>query len=342
MLLVNNVSLDINTPKFLMHAAWNKGIYIADFVFPWFLFCIGVAIPFSFASYSKKGLPGRQYIFKVLKRTIILIGLGCLLTSSIVRQPVFYLDVLQLIGLAYMVGALLYFLPGYARLIIAFVFLTAYWAIIKFVPIPGIGVGIFEENTNILKHFNEVYLLPLHLKGLTSVIPTASLVLIATYVGDFLKNPKANIIKKTLLLLSGGVILISIGTLWNIHLPYNKPYWTSSYILVMAGSAIFILLLLHLIIDVVGFKIWSFPFVVFGSNAIFAYVAPILFKVWIFQGWYVVDKAGSKVVLSQWFLNFFINHWGKIAGGWLYTISYIVFWWLVCLIMYRKKIFLKV
>ena len=83
----------------------------ADLIFPWFLLIVGVAIPFSTASARKKGLSLWRYDLKVLGRVLALVFLGCLIDSSIAKQPLFDLNVLQLIGLAYGVGSLLYALP---------------------------------------------------------------------------------------------------------------------------------------------------------------------------------------------------------------------------------------
>ena len=49
MLLVNNISLDEDTPKTLTHAEWSGAVHVADLVFPWFLFAVGVAIPLAMA-----------------------------------------------------------------------------------------------------------------------------------------------------------------------------------------------------------------------------------------------------------------------------------------------------
>lgn len=125
MLLVNNTALDTATPIQLTHAPWNGGIRLADLVFPWFLFCVGVAIPFASASFAKRGLPVWRYDLKALSRAVLLILLGCLIDSSLAKHPILDLGVLQIIGLAYLVGALLYELPSLRRGLLAALFLVA-------------------------------------------------------------------------------------------------------------------------------------------------------------------------------------------------------------------------
>ena len=277
MLLVNNIALDVFTPTELTHAPWNGGIRLADLVFPWFLFCVGTAIPFSSASFHRNGLPTWRYALKAVGRAASLIVLGCIVDSSIYKHFVLGLGVLQLIGLAYLVGALLYELPSWSRLTIAAAFLVGYWAAIMCIPTPA-GVGVFQEQQNLILHVNNRYLASLHLAGLLSVIPTAALVLIGTSIGEVLRRPDVSGARKAITLGISGVALIAVGLLWNLHLPFNKAVWTSSYILFTAGTASLILGAFFFVIDARGWRWWAYPLVVFGSNAILAYVAPILIK----------------------------------------------------------------
>lgn len=340
MLLVNNVALDTATPKYLTHAGWNQGINFADLVFPWFLLIVGVAIPFAVASNKKKGLTTWGYIVKAFSRAVILVLLGCLIDSSLARQPVFDLGVLQIIGLAYLVGALVYELPLAGRLVLAIILLTAHWAAIRFVPVPGLGTGVLDDGHNFVDHLNQVYLQPLHLSGLVSVVPTSALVMLGTIIGDLLRRDDWTYLRKSVFIIAGSLALLGAGWVWSLDLPFNKAMWTASYILFTAGLGAALLGLFYLLIDVRGWKSPAFPLVVLGSNAIFAYVAPILLKLYILQVWTWPD--GSELSIQQAFLNFGIAHAGRIAGGWLYTFSFIVFWWLVLFQLYRKKIFMRV
>lgn len=342
MLLVNNMALDSFTPKHLTHAAWNGGANLADMVAPWFLFCVGVAIPFSAASFARSGKPAWQYDLKILRRGLLLVFLGCLIDSSLYNRPVFCLDVLQLIGLAYVVGALLYDLPFSRRMAIAALLLVAYWAFIKFVPIPGEGAGFFTQDHNLITHINRNYLSAVNLVGLFSIIPTAALVLIGSAVGDLLRRRDKDQMWTVAWLLVTGLALTIGGVVWNASLVFNKTLWTPSYILLSAGTGSLVLCLFYLIIDANRIWKWSFPLVVFGANAILAYVAPILVKVLILQKWQVSVPGHGHVTVLQRFLDVLVAHFGRLPGGWMYTIAYIAVWWLVLWQLYRRKLFLRV
>jgi predicted acyltransferase len=342
MLLVNNMALDKATPNTLTHAPWNGGVHFADFVYPWFLLIVGVAIPYSAASHRKRGLPLWRYDLKALTRAIVLVLLGCLLDSSIAKHPLFDLGVLQLIGLAYLVGALLYVLPRGARLGIAAAFLIGHWAAIRFIAVPGVGAGVFTESQNLIAYLNQTYLEPLGLAGIISVVPTSAMVLIGTAVGDVLRRESLASTRKVGYLFVGGAALAVVGWLWSLDLPFNKPVWTASYILYTAGWGAVVLGVFYVLVDVRGWRPFGYPFVVAGTNAIFAYVAPILVKVYILRGWTWTMPDGSHLPLEQAFMHLSFAHLGRIAGGWLYAISYIGFWWLILLWMHRRRILLRV
>jgi predicted acyltransferase len=339
MLLVNNAALDTSTPSHLKHAAWNEGLTFADMVFPWFLFIVGVALPYAYASFFKKERSSWQYLLKTLSRAFVLIVLGCLIDSSIAKTPVIGLDVLQLIGLAFLAGALIYTLPQAWRLSIAALLLIAHWALIVYGSAPAITRGVFTEDHNIITYINQTYLAQYHLKGLLSVIPTTALVLIGTGVGDVLRHDDIDAGDKIKYLSIIGILLAISGWLWNLSLPFNKPLWTASYILFSAGIASIILAVFYWIIDVVGWRSWAFPLKVFGMNAIVAYVAPILVKVFILQEWHI---DGTHHQMQQAILEFFTKSEGALIGGWMYTIAYIAFWWVIMFVLYKKNIFIKV
>lgn len=341
MLLVNNIALDTATPKQLAHAGWNAGLTFADMVFPWFLFIVGVAIPYSAASAQRKNVPAWLYDYRVLSRAVTLVLLGCLIDSSIARTPIFDLGVLQLIGLAYLVAALLYELPITRRLFIAGGLLVGYWAIIHFVPVPGVG-NVFTEERNIINHLNQVYLLRYNLAGLLSVIPTAALVMIGSAVGDMLRNTKASGAATVGRLLILGAVLTIVGMLWSRDLPFNKPLWTTSYVIYTAGLGTVVLAMLYLILDVNRWRWWAWPFAILGMNAIFVYVVPILVKLYILSDWYVKIEDGSKLPLGVALMHYWFVALGRIGGGWAYTISYIVFWWLIAVWLWHRKIFVRV
>ena len=336
MLLVNNVALDNATPAMLLHAPWGGGVRLADLVFPWFLFATGLSIPFAFSSLQRRKPGFTNWVWKVVQRALWLFALGCLVSSAVARVLVISLGVLQLIGLAFLVAALLQPMPVKWRLSSAAALLVGYWAALRFLAVPGAAIGTFEESQNLVRHLNTTYFEPIGLRGLPSVIPTAALVMIASWVGELTRGSSRTRFK-VLGLIALGATLAAAGLLWDRDLEMNKTVWTPSYILFTAGLGTALIGLLTWL-ETLRFRAWSFVFVVFGSNALIAYIAPILVKVWLLRS----IKVGPDMNLQDTWLGWLKQMTNPVMGGWLYTLIYIALTWLFLLILYRRKLFLRV
>jgi len=319
MLLVNNLAEAPQTVSQLRHAEWGSGIHLADLAFPWFLLCVGVAIPFSAAGFARRGESKRQFYLRILRRTAILLALGAILDMSWDHKLVFFtVGVLQTIAISYALAALLYNLAGRWRLLVAGVCLVGYWAAIKLLPIPGVGAGVFTEDRNLILYLNRTYLGHVGLWNLPRIVPTTALTLIGTAVGDLLRREYTDPRRKSAALALLGVVFVAGGYIWSLSLPFNKPVWTPSYVLLAAGLGTLLLGLVYLVVDIWRWRWWAFPLIVFGSNAVLAYVVPILVKTLILNP--------LDVSIVQWFR----------------LTSFVVFWWLVLWLLHRKKIFLRV
>jgi predicted acyltransferase len=311
-------------------------------IFPWFLFIVGVALPFSAASFWKRNPQATllQFTLKAAKRAALLVFLGILIDCSIHKRVHIGMNVLQLIGLAYFAGALLYETPRKVRYAVAAACLVVYWALIRFVPVPGVGVPVFEQDSNIINSINGA-LRPYHLAGILSVIPTAALVIIGTAFGDMFRNSDLAPAKKLQWLFVAGAALAAAGLLWHLDLEMSKYVWTPSYILFAGGLGAIVLGIFYFVMDMRGWTAWAFPFVVYGMNAITAYFISIMVRIHTVQEW-SMTYAGEKVTLWKAWQLFWFDTAGVYYGGWLFTISYVFFWFLVLLWMYRKRIFWRV
>jgi predicted acyltransferase len=342
MLLVNNKALGPATPHQLTHAGWGEGVHFADLVFPWFLFIVGVAIPYAAASRRSRGMTWRCYHLAVLGRAGALVLLGCLINSSYARRPLFDLGVLQLIGLAYLVGTFLYPLPSKPRLAVAAALMVTHWAVIRFVPIPGADAGVFTREQNVIAYLDRVYLEPYSLAGIISLATISALVLMGTAAGDFLRRESYPPVRKAGLLLLAGAGLAVGGWLWSLDLEFSKQLWSAPFVVLSAGSSLLLLGLLYLLIDVKGWRAWAFPLVVTGRNAIFVFVGSMLVNLHILREWHWAVHGGATLPLEEAIKRTLFAQAGRVPGGFLYTFGYIFAWWLVLLWMYRKRVFLRV
>lgn len=327
MLFVNNQAIP-HAPAWLGHAPFARGIYLADWVFPWFLLAMGVAIPFSRQSFLRSGKPGWVYEVRVLRRVGLLFLLGLDLTSLSAGQPVFTLDILQIIALAYWLGAWLYDLPPLRRGLLSLLLLLSYEAALLFLPVPGVGRGVYTEEANLIHHLNATYLAPLGLRGLLSVIPTGALVLFGTLVGDALGRGGRGIYPLAWAALTLGLAL-------RIGLPFDKTYWTPPYILVTAGVGALLLGLLQSLDAKPPRGLEAVR--ALGANPLLAYVLPVAFKLGILMRLRLGEES-----LQDRLLSLLAQTMGPLWAGWAFTLGYICLWWGVMYLFYRRGIFLKV
>jgi predicted acyltransferase len=342
MLLVNNTAVGENTPIQLVHASFGMPIHFADLVFPWFLLVLGMAIPFSAASCRKRGGNIFSWLTRTARRVALLVLLGCLIDSALAKRPTFDLGVLQLLGLAYGVGAILYLFPAILRALVAALLLLAHWSLFLYFPIPGHPAGVFTETLNAVTVINESFLNPLHLRGLVSVIPTGALALIGSIAGDVLRQNEGKAQTRVMALFGMGTALALAGWAWSGVFAFSKDFWSGSYILFSGGLGLMVLSLFHLLVDIGGLKRWCFPLRVFGANALFSYVTPIMVKLLVLKEWHWTVAPGLDLPLDQAFLLALRGSFGALTGGWIYTGVYIGAWWTVAWILYRRGMFIRV
>lgn len=360
MILVNNPgSWDHIYPP-LEHAEWH-GCTPTDLVFPFFLFIVGVAMPFSLAKYTPENRPTPQVYTRIIRRGLILFALGLLLTLSTMLLDLLFkgialdfstiriMGVLQRIGLAYVIAALAVLkLPQRGLWIFAGVVLMAYWVAMQLIPVPGYGAGNLTAEGNLGGYIDSILLGKKHLykggpfdpEGLFSTLPSVVNVLIGYFTGLWLK--KQPVKNQTSINLSiVGLAFLVIGKLWDFVFPINKALWTSSYVVYTGGWALLVLALCYQLIEVRGLKRWGFPLEVMGLNAIFLFVGSgllgrLLMKTPIGNG---TDAISVKTWIYQ---NWFSGWAGDLNGSLLFAIANIILWWVILYGMYRRCWFLKI
>ena len=143
-------------------------------------------------------------------------------------------------------------------------------------PHPGHDAGILTPDLNLARYVDEQVLgrlngCPLAPTVLSSMAVASSL-LLGIMAGHILRL-QATSSRKLQYLVLAGLGSLALGWLWSYWFMMVKWLWTSSYALWMAGWSFLLLALFYFLIDVKGWRLWAFPFVVIGSNAILAYVA---------------------------------------------------------------------
>jgi predicted acyltransferase len=364
MIMVNNTGGEGAWTE-MRHADWN-GFTATDLVFPTFLFVVGVSAVFSIEARLKRGDSRGKLAWHSLRRAVVLFLMGIFVNGF----PHYHLahlrfyGVLQRIAVCYLIVSLLYLWDRrvWTKVALLFCVLVGYWILVRWVPVPGAGVPghdipFLDKDQNIVAWLDR-QLMPGHLyedppahnlrdpEGLLSDIPALGTTLLGLLAGLWLSGKRAA--KANMLGLAiGAAACLATGYLWSIWFPLNKKMWTSSYVLVSAGWSLLLFALVYWAVEQRGWgkSGWSkrllWPWLVFGSNAIVAYIISDLLEGAI--GLVPFTASGHRYdALSYLYDQVFVPIGDP---GWR-ALSYSVFYAMVCFLpvwaLYRRKIFVKV
>jgi predicted acyltransferase len=137
-------------------------------------------------------------------------------------------------------------------------------------------------------------------------------------------------------LFAAGFIALAAGVVWSWVFPLNENLWTSSFVMVTSGLASMVLGLSIWVTDILGKSKGAWPGVVFGSNAITAYVLADILAI-IFYG---INFGGAA--LNDHFFSMATSAGiaPKLASM-IYAILFVTVNFVPVYLLYRKKIFIK-
>ncbi len=408
MVLVNNPGTWSAIYAPLKHAEWH-GITPTDYIFPFFLFIVGIAIPIALGRRLENGITSDVYR-KIFTRALLIFGLGLFLTAfplidfsnvnlpffaklitmfslaatcyfwlvdnkkltialgfiSLLTLVILYFSgfgfinfgtlripgVLQRIAVCYAIVSVLFLHTNWKQqTIIGIILLLFYWLIMTVVPVPGCEITTIDNKAcNLAAYLDRTIFTENHIwrsakvydpEGILSTIPAIVTTISGVLTGTWLSSKRADL-EKVGGILFFGVILCALGYIWQHFFPYNKPLWTSSYVIYTSGLALCFLGACYWLIDIKGYRKWSKPFVIFGVNAL---------ALFIFSGLLgrilglikVTGAEGTEINLQKWiFDTFFLSIASPINASLMFAISYILFWLFLMWLLYRRRIFIKV
>ena len=377
------------------HVAW-EGCSFWDLIQPSFMFMVGVAMPFSYASRLARGRTRWQNFGHVVFRSLVLILLGVFLSSNGSQHTVFGLvNVLTQIGLGYTFVYLLLNRGVIVQIAAIVVILAGYWLFFFLHPLPGpdfdyASVGVTKEaerlpgwrahwnkNTNAAAAFDVWFLnlfpaavisrsdsvgvlaavpgasftanLPWAALAQTSqddvpalrfafryneggyqtlnFIPSMATMIFGLMAGELLRGSRSSRVKLRYLLLGGAICLV-LGVVFSIAVcPNVKRIWTPTWAVFSAGLTFYMLAGFYWVIDIAGYRRWAFPFVVVGMNSIAMYCMAQLMKGWV--------RGTLRTHLGQ-------EIFGGIYGALWSAIAVLFVLWLICLCLYRRRIFIRI
>ncbi|HXC94633.1 MAG TPA: DUF5009 domain-containing protein [Edaphobacter sp.] len=382
MILVNDPGDWSHTFSQLDHAAWN-GFTLTDVVFPNFLFLVGAAIILSLDSRIRKGESRRTLGLHIIRRsaTIFALDLFFGLYPHFHYTHLRIFGVLTRIAVCFLVAGLICLTTQRARTLftIAASLLIGYWALMRFVPVPGYGIPthdmpILDPDGNLAAwldrhlvvilqktvHAGRLYNHTRDPEGFLSTIPAIATTLLGAVTALWLRRvdtsrdrSPGSITRSMCLngLLVAGIFSLAAGLLWNIWFPINKNLWTSSYVLFSAGWALLALAALYWLVDIHHFnetkagKWLTFPWLVFGSNAITAFCVSefiVINMIWI-KIPHSIGPNGNPVTAWYWtYHNLFAFNGSTKVTSLVFALAFVAVCFIPNWLLYRKRIFLKI
>lgn len=329
MILVNNGHS--GSFECLRHEAWN-GLSLSDFVFPFFLFIMGVSM---YVSMSKGGFQFNRSVFwKIAKRTVLLFAIGIAINwtemaldgRALLFEELRFWAVMQRIALCYFAVSIFALTCPHRWTIPTVIGILAVYAGILY---WGNGYSL-ERAANFLYRADAWFVGDSHLyhksavdpEGLVGTLSSIANVLLGFYVGKKLKESPTRAA-----VFIAGTAMTFAGFVLNYAMPYNKRIWSPSFALITSG---FCTLLLAWVAEKEKDGKASTFFMVFGRNALALYIVSELMAI-------VFGAIGiSDAIFSVWSV-IPVPQLASLA----YALTYVMMNWLIGYALYRRKIFIK-
>lgn len=352
MILVNDPGDWAHIYPPLEHSKWN-GCTPTDLIFPFFLFMVGVSIVYAMETKKQDIASHSRMILRAFRRMVTLIVISWLIqlfyhpSIAHLRIP----GVLQRIAVVYFIITVLYIKTSIKVMDWIFaIALIGYWLAMTLIPVPGVGYANLSPETNLGAWVDRSVWGVDHLwreshtwdpEGLLGTIPALGTGIFGIRVATWLKRKDRDDSVKVSWMFVYGVLAVVLALIWDLFFPINKSLWTSSFVLYTGGLATIALALCFWLIDVQGREKGTWVFVVFGMNAISAYIladiVPGLIDFW------KVNFNGHELKGTQYLYQAFIEpHFAPINASLVRAILFVILIWLLMYVFYKKKFIIKV
>lgn len=378
MLLVNDPGTWSAIYPPLEHAPWH-GWTPTDLIFPFFLFIVGITTQLSLGARRARGDDDRALVHQIIRRGALIFLVGLLINGfpfftwgSVdgIVDPSFaqrvvdrllhwrIMGVLQRIGLAYLIAALLTLRTTLRTQIVMLVaILMGYWFALTLLPVPGtgtIGATLLHSPEHTLAAWLDRLLLDWgrfgnHLwvnsrtwdpEGPFSTIPAVGTVILGSIAGRWI-GTKRPLSERLSALFGAGCLAMVVGVMWGWSFPINKSLWTSSYVLFSAGMASVTLATCMWLVDELRIRGWTKFFVVYGTNPLIAFAGSGVMARCIYSI-FTVRQDGASVPLQRWIFDSFYGSWlAPRDASLLFAITFVLFWYGILWMLHRRKLFIK-
>jgi len=314
--------------KQFTHHPWN-GLRFWDLVQPFFMFIVGVAMPFAFAKRWDRGESWGKVFRHVLKRSLILLLLGVGLHCGYNKRLVWELwNVLSQLSFTYLVAFLLMRKSVRTQILFTFSLILATELAYRFTAIPGFSEP-FVQGKNFGSFMDMVLMGKINPQGWVAIncIPTTAHTMWGVLAGQLLKSNRTPLQKFKILAIAG-ILGVVVGFALDPITPIIKRICTSSFIICTGGWCLLFLSFFYWVVDIRGGGKWLHFITIVGMNSIFIYLFIESAEKWFnpFVGIFTLGTLGSFGVVGE------IIHENVV----------IFLEWFLCYWLYKHKIFIKI
>jgi predicted acyltransferase len=316
----------------LSHHEWN-GLHFWDLIQPFFMFIVGVAIPFAVANRKKKGDSDRKILMHALKRSGLLLFFGWALYCMEPGRIVFRLqNVLAQLSVTYLVAFLIMNKGFRFQLIFSIIVLLITDLAYRYFPVDGFNhPWVPYENLGAWANNKIEGVEKASIWASINAFPTIAHTVWGVMFGQLLKSNRAVKDKLRIMIIAGlSGLIIGYSLDWLHVTPIIKKIATSSFVFASGGWAILALAFSYWLIDVKKIFTATRFFIIVGMNSIFIY---LFFSI------------GGAEVLRRFFTPFttsFFSWSGEITAA---IIASLLTWaaqWYLCYWLFKNKIFIKI
>lgn len=314
----------------LDHHPWN-GLHFWDLVQPFFMFIVGVAMPFSFGRRWEHGDSWGKTFHHALQRSALLLFFGWALYCIGPGHITFELwNVLAQLSFTYLVAFLMMRKSTRTQIGFTFLLLIITEVLYRTWPVAGFNQPFVPDHN--FGSWVDLAIMPQLSAGhwvAFNAVPTTAHTMWGVLAGCVLKSSRTHWNKiKTLVI--PGVIGVIVGFSLNPVDPIIKRICTASFVIVSGGFCLLALALSYWLIDVKGWKKWAIFFNIVGMNPLFIY----LFTNSYGAEWFHRVAQPFTMGLFGWA--------GQLTAE---IVTSVVVWgmlWYVCYWLYKKRIFIKI
>ena len=317
----------------LQHHEWH-GLHFWDLIQPFFMFIVGVAIPFAVANRIKKGDSRHRILLHAFKRSLLLLFLGWALYCIGPGEIGFrFQNVLAQLSITYFVAFLVMRKSFSFQLIFSLVILLVVDLAYRFFPVDGFNhPWVAYQNLGAWVNIKIEGVDKTSIWASLNAVPTIAHTVWGVLCGQLLMSDHPAR-KKIQIMLMAGLAGLLIGfslDLLNIT-PIIKKIATSSFVFASGGWAILVLCLCYWLIDVKKlFVRGSKFFIIVGMNCIFIY---LFFEIGGADLVSKIFKPFSKVLFSM---------GGDLTVEIMTSLAVWASLWYICYWLYKNRLFIKI